>query len=875
MKMYISFEPLSLLIAAICIKIAKCSVADCIQICIRKEDYCNCSSSNLFEVPRDVPVTTINFYLDKNFIARITKTDFACNFNLITLDLSFNVITFIEDKSFQCLQNLGYLNLFHNKIASVNRMTFFGLSKVQYIPLSSNYLQTIPDLGNLTNLIILDVARNRIRSSFFPPSYFFLTSLTELRLSQNSFNKMKVSDLIYLKAHQITRFICKQCNINNFEENYFVNFTNLQDLNLANCNLSKENFKILLNSLSYATNLKILKLTNIISKYEISQEMLQPLANTVLDQLWLTSSWCYRPLNEGTFSMLGHLTLLQLENVKLTNVEVGAFDGLENLEKLYLENNDLSYETLNLDSGNVFPPNLRLLSLRLNKLYYVKVVWFINLLNLTILDLSSCLIEQIDRSAFSLNRALTELNLASNYLFEPAKTIFDDKVFSQFIYLKTLVLNNNNIDALLNINKNVMMFQNMTNLNVLYLNNIQLSNLPVKFFSGLDKLTDLYLQKNYISSWNADAFMPLKSLSILDLSSNLIQVLNPSSILFWQNYSEIDLSGNQFNCWCDMIWFRQKLNHLGNITFKNYREYKCGSPKKYEHQTLYDIALEELTANCTYPPWLLYVITSGCVAFIFVLLLSLVANRYRWYIKWYVYRCLLGSPMNKPHANALEQRSLLDADNEFDVYISYGIEDELWAEVITNKLEQNENCNTALDQSELLVQNDQTFSHISIAISENMETDNLSNYAATVSEREEQTQNLHSVIAPEDSLDYSTQRLSVYFEKRDSKANKSQLGQLAEAIYHCRNVIVGVSLSYLEDYRRQFELDLMHTAMVERYGYAAKSHIVLVALQETGELMHKLPELYRSHFTNSALSWCERDEMQQKVFWVELIKRFS
>ena len=245
------------------------------------------------------------------------------------------------------------------------------------------------------------------------------------------------------------------------------------------------------------------------------------------------------------------------------------------------------------------------------------------------------------------------------------------------------------------------------------------------------------------------------------------------------------------------------------------------------------------------------------------------ANRYRWYIKWYVYLCFSGLPRK----DTQERHALLDDENYYDVYISYGTDDDLWAQQITTKLE-NDNCNSyseLVNTAHLPEQAEQDFPQIQVINPTSPNLDHQSENTASEITEEERVQN--SLTATQHADESKRSLITVYYEKRDAAANKSQIGQLANAIYRSHNVIVGLSVSYLEDHRRQFELDLIHTAMIERYGYSANSHIILVALQENGELMHKLPEQIRSHFINCSLTWRKQDEIQPNVFWAELIKR--
>ena len=117
----------------------------------------------------------------------------------------------------------------------------------------------------------------------------------------------------------------------------------------------------------------------------------------------------------------------------------------------------------------------------------------------------------------------------------------------------------------------------------------------------------------------------------------------------------------------------------------------------------------------------------------------------------------------------------------------------------------------------------------------------------------------------------------MYYEDRDAKPDASVIGQMCDAIFQSRDVIVCVSCEYLRDARRQFELvELVQTAMMDRYGYAANSHVILITLGEvTGELIQLLPKSLSTHFSETCVVWAEHNSDQQRVFWAEIDSRLS
>jgi hypothetical protein len=117
----------------------------------------------------------------------------------------------------------------------------------------------------------------------------------------------------------------------------------------------------------------------------------------------------------------------------------------------------------------------------------------------------------------------------------------------------------------------------------------------------------------------------------------------------------------------------------------------------------------------------------------------------------------------------------------------------------------------------------------------------------------------------------------VYYEKRDALPHLSDIGQLSEAIFTSRNIIVALSISYTKSARCQYELHLMQEALVERYGSAAHTHLIFVVLKkgDTEKLRHLIPRELRTHYSTCALVAEEDDLSLQRLFWHNLCQRLA
>lgn len=108
----------------------------------------------------------------------------------------------------------------------------------------------------------------------------------------------------------------------------------------------------------------------------------------------------------------------------------------------------------------------------------------------------------------------------------------------------------------------------------------------------------------------------------------------------------------------------------------------------------------------------------------------------------------------------------------------------------------------------------------------------------------------------------------------------SEIGQLSDAIFTCRNVVICLTMTYLHSARNQFEMELMERALVDRYGRAAFAHIIFIIFgKQTVNMLagmrSLLPLHLREHFRQTVLVWHADDFKMQCHFWVELLRRLS
>ncbi|CAB3398936.1 unnamed protein product [Caenorhabditis bovis] len=154
------------------------SAADCPDKCECDGIVADCTNSNIFEIPRNIPKTTKTLILRNNRIRRIARSALKHLEHLEVLILTNNRIfeiqeNFLDDmpnlRRFSIAKNwlyfipplasvphtLASLNLKYNKIKTIDPEAFENLHKLQQLDISHNLLQSLPTTS-LQNLNLLD-----------------------------------------------------------------------------------------------------------------------------------------------------------------------------------------------------------------------------------------------------------------------------------------------------------------------------------------------------------------------------------------------------------------------------------------------------------------------------------------------------------------------------------------------------------------------------------------------------------------------------------------------------------------------------------------------------------------------------------------------
>lgn len=484
-----------------------------------------------------------NINLSDNYLEEIPDAIFESFSNLTNLDISYNIINTLSPFTFEGIKKLAYLNISHNKLSDINA-SLFRFSELLTLDLSSNKLKNINanDFNSLTKLTSLNLKSNII-VSIDKNTFLNLCILNSLDISDN---ELEILDKDTFKT--------------------------IADL--KNIMISKNKFKNLPKSLFKGKSIEL---------FSIFENNLEG------------------SIERGTFDGLQLVTELDLSNQRLDSIEDNAFYGLGQLVVLLLQNNDiktlsskcfnmltylkqldLSYnKIINIEFEKENLGNLESLSIRNNYLTVIKHEHFQGLDSLQVLDLSDNKITRLESNSFkslknlisfeisnnplngnleentfeglnslpSLDISCTLLTTIQNGSFNGMAQLINLNIsrsqiktlqFNSFIHtgaMETLDLSHNKITEF-NINNT-----QISNLNILYLNNNNIKALDSQNFGQMLHLTKIIISYNNLEQIETHAFKYQKDLRVLDVSYNPNLMFNVYLINNTNNLDGLHLSG--------------------------------------------------------------------------------------------------------------------------------------------------------------------------------------------------------------------------------------------------------------------------------------------------------------------------------------------
>ncbi|KAM6221014.1 toll-like receptor 3 [Rhynchocyon petersi] len=375
------------------------------------------------------------------------KTFYGLNqTNLTILDLSHNSLSMIVDDSFVWLPHLEYFNLEYNNIEHLSSRSFFGLFSVRYLNLKRSF------------------ARQRTSLTSFPKiddfSFQWLKYLEYLNMEENDFSGIKNNMFTGLTSLKYLKLSNAFANLRTLTNETFLSLAHspLLLLNLTRNKISKiEN-----DSFSWLGHLEVLDLglneigqelkgqewkglENIVEIYLSFNKYLQLTSNSFslvpsLQRLMLRRVACKNvDISPSPFHPLHNLTILDLSNNNIANINDETLEGLHKLEILDLQHNNLARLWKHANPGGPVYflkglSHLHKINLESNGFDEIPQEVFKDLSELKSIDLGLNNLNILPQFLFDSQISLKSLNLQKNLITSVEKDVFG-KPFKNLTYL--------------------------------------------------------------------------------------------------------------------------------------------------------------------------------------------------------------------------------------------------------------------------------------------------------------------------------------------------------------------------------------------------------------------------------------------------------
>ncbi|XP_069552575.1 toll-like receptor 13 [Brachyistius frenatus] len=675
----------------------------------------------------------VELRLKRNGIEEVAATSFKSMTSLTFLDISNNKLHSIT-KVHLILQHLPHLRELY--IYDTNLPTFQSWQltnsslALRYLDVSLNPLKLFQITADVfPNLTWFNIGGSRGKQNMIwdVRNKTFLSRLSSLDISglrmtpgdmktlletvNSSLTSLKMYAMKY-KIHTLIKISCTiptmstlklQSNgLKSIPSDMFASCVNVTKLDLAGNKL----VNIDENAFTFMRSLRILnlnrnKLTSVpaaiqnrptldeldLSKNNISELRRHDFANqTLLRKLSLYNN-IIPVLPQDVFRDLNRLQTLKLQTSQITKLN-GAFKKyLPNLKRLHLNGNKLSGIKPGEFKGL---RSLENLSLHDNEIKTLVKESFTGLTNLTEILLQSNLLtkEELKTGAFNALINLRRLDLSSNHIIYKDNSLLPHPPFSKLSHLEELNVPSQRRRARARLPQNFLeglgnlllfrirtsqlvelhtgMFKHTPRLQTLDVSSNDLRYLDSKLFAPLQNLSALYMSRASLQSLDFLIDAKLTKLEFLQVRKNQYSVVRHEVIKALPALLYLDLQGNAFTCDCSNIWFIPWLKNDTQTQVYDAYNFLCNYPPVMRGKKLLDF---DFNSFCTVDVDFICFVTTTCT-----ILCSMVATFTYHFMRWqlvYAYYLFLAWLYDTKNKN-------MQAENQYDAFISYNVHDEPW-----------------------------------------------------------------------------------------------------------------------------------------------------------------------------------------------------
>ncbi|XP_030833962.1 slit homolog 1 protein-like [Strongylocentrotus purpuratus] len=693
----------------------------------------SCSNKGLETVPQNLSEDTEELNLSYNNIIKLLNSSFEVYPLINSLDISSSDVRVIESAAFYPLKSLMYLSLsFNPRLVLPATGVFMMSSQLSILHLTASNLKSLPN-DTLKWSPHLDAA-------YLSSNQLSVISVSSCGMVETV--RMASNRLQHLTARDFT-FVChtdtldlRHNHIQSVDPDVIASL-HVRALVLGGYPLSNE---VLANIILGISKSDIEQLT--IQEGSVGafpKDFFGPLCDSSLTVLDFFGNKL-NSLHPLVFSNLTKLRELSFNENKLPIVEIRPdfFNGMNALKVLTIYNNQIRQinphnQTWTVDlseldlSGNLFTEisasvfrgleNLTFLDMSSNKyLSAFELTAFSGLDNIQTIDLTGCCITVLEvntpllRSLFLNYLNSVWLPLRPGKSFQHLQSLVNLSMIESTLhrtYLWNATTNASLFDGLLALNHLDLssnpslclfwdlqpgIFQQLSALQWLSLDNCYITNLHPLVFSGLESLQKLSLKENNIQFIHDDVLSGLGQIKSIDFRGNRIAYLE--ELMFSNNWkltnlslanngltrlnqntfkpisssiSSLDLSMNPINCNCDLKWLIDWLNE--NIRLQDKEKTICSSAslEPLREKALLDFDPNEL---CIMNYGLFSLIPLVSISLVVI---SVMLYHYRWQLRNKLFLLKLAVLGFKEMRDARDHN-----DYEFDVNIIFYDDDEEW-----------------------------------------------------------------------------------------------------------------------------------------------------------------------------------------------------
>jgi len=653
--------------------------------CFCKIDYrrkTSCYGQDCKKLPRNVTILNRSLRISGTAITSFSRDDFVGYEDLLELQIDGNEVSNISPGTFSDLSKLMNLSISFNQLEYIREQAFVGLVSLRRLRLVKNQFRSVRSVT---------------------PAVARLPHLRELVLSENAFSRINSGDFTVLLNSSIEVLELANCALNYINPEALLPLRQLKRLQLSENVMSDENLVHVIFMLRHS-QLQILHLTHLFAGSP-PRALLEILSRSNVSALDLQKNTLPR-LKNNTFPLMPSLRSLDLSDCGVIDIDDNSFSPLPSLRRLNLASNTLLAIPVAL-----MLPQLQYLSLRDNSGgnsgdLEIRDGNFMEMANLTFLDLSNNRIGQLTKDVFIGLSLLEELQLNKATLYRLIAGCFKPLVSLKVLQLAGNILSRQKLGPTL--------FQGLHQLEYLNLDDCRISSFSQQgVFSGCRKLRTLSMRNNAIMFFNVNPFVDAASLTsidlannqirgwmkkllssspnmkLLDLTNNHISTATKAMLQDVGHLQEVNLHGNPLDCNCQLLPFKKYVLPSANQSQLVIKVDYCSSPSEWRFAPVAHFLAVLQHQHCDnntapffedeYLPWLTIVYVIAPLIFI-AGLMTLAAYRSRWLIRYYLFRRRLTQ-------FTLKEVTVDAGDYQYDAFVSHSNEDQAFVVQLMDRLE--------------------------------------------------------------------------------------------------------------------------------------------------------------------------------------------